>query len=377
MTVYHPYLYMKIGDFIVTPEYDPKYVTDFSIKRLKGIGGEALDFNVYDDTALEFEFQLLQGHRNIQGSYGLNSINIFEFDALVTSWKMSFRSIGCVLAISATNKGIVNMDSTKSCHYSGTPADVIKQVIKDEKLECGYIEPMADIPHSELPEDIRKDCVEVPRVFHRNGLSALAFIESLLPYCRSALNGKTGFVMYFQKENDVLKFYCHLPETTKKNSVTHVFTVGSDESNVTSFSLNTNLYPFRRGVGVKIQYHDANGNLQSVSAGGVDKLPTKAKSVTSVEQVQTHVSNVASLEEAQVLADYMWSLKLLATMQVEMTVVDYGKFINIMDNVEVFVYVGPTSSRHYSSGMYFVSEVTDSINDGHLYTSLKLISLQM
>jgi hypothetical protein len=89
------------------------------------------------------------------------------------------------------------------------------------------------------------------------------------------------------------------------------------------------------------------------------------------------VSRVASREEAQAIADYMWSTRLRNSIGIELDVIDYDRFINPMDRVELFVFVGPHSSVHYSSGLYYAESVTDSIKGGHLHTSLSMRSLLM
>lgn len=383
MSVSHPYLHLEIGDFIVTPDGDPKYVTDFTYTRYTGKGGDKISFTVYDDTANEIHFKLLNGTHDLHGSYGLSSNDSSKFEAFIEDWSMSFRGWGCTLTIKAVNTINATKNSTSLDNNQASPAEIIKKVIEEEKWKIGFVEEMEYIQHNELPESPEGDGVQVHRRFPRDGQSALEYIQSLLPYCRSQLvrekdgRGKSGFRAYLRGEGKDVRFFCHLPETLTGFEVSHEFTVGAPDSNVVFFNIDTYTYHLRNSRKVKLMYHDSNGNLNVVYAGGPDNLPENVRTIVHVDQDQTHVANVASKEEAQVLADYMWSLKLFATIKAEIEIIDYGKFVNALDRVIVMVYVGPHSTQHYTTGTYFVESVTDTIKDGHIFTKLSLGSRQV
>jgi len=381
MSVFHPYIDMSLGDFVITPNGDPHYVTDFTVKRLLGTGGDEVSFTVYDHTAQKFEFALLNGQRNITGSYGMApESSRMAFNLELLSWKMSFDKVGCRLSVNSINKGNVTKDSTKlEDEYPGPPIAIIKEVVRVCEWGIGELVDMEEIHLRELPTSLLGENKDIPTVFPRKNLSALSFINTLLPYCR-AKDGNTSMITaYLRYDEDAKKdlFYCHPVRGKLKSSSDHTFNVGNKESNVKSFDIKTDLFPFRRGSSIKVLYQDSDGNLHSAVSGGVEKIPEKVRKYLTLQewQEQTHIVRVASQEEAQVIADYMWSLKLFAPIEVTMQVIDYNKPINIQDQVTVQVYVGSPSVSHYSSGTYFVVSVTDSIKGGHLYTDLVLSSL--
>lgn len=350
--VNHAYLNIKIDDVDITAP-TPEYVQSFAYEKASSAVGN-VSFTVFDEQAMQVEAMLIEGHDKLKFSYGLTPQTAKSFTARVINWSTDLSGWGALINIEAVSTGLADMTGGKRKTYQGTPDQVVRGVAQEEGWSLGIIEPCTALSF------IDQGTGQVtPQVFYREGQDAITFLETkVLPYAKSAGTGKSGYYLYMSDGNGTEINFHTKDYSTKAKTHDLSFVVGAGDSDVLSWKPGYEGAVLMASQGLIVEYQDATGTLQSVVKG--DKEGAEVKLV-----------KVRTQEEARALADYLWELKLRATYEGSLSLVNH-EGLEMFDKISLLA-LTKNNVPHHTSGVYIVTSVRDHIEGGLLYTDVGLL----
>lgn len=349
-----PYVRITVGNVDITPT-PAETLKSFEYTRVTEGKANKLEFTLYDDSAVALEAELVRGASKCTFSYGLTPQSAKSYQATILDYSLSFKGLGAELVVSGISTGVIEGTGETTKYYDGTPTEVITRVAAEEKWQLGNLEP------THLIQTIDPNTKQyIPKKYYRNNKRAVDFIkEDVLPFARSLETNLAGFTFYFKDGNGGSVVNFHTPSYKAQSYTANSFIVGDKNSHIMSFT------PTYSGAamiasGISVSGTDPAGTGFSVSSG-------KGYKTISVSAA------VKSPVEAKVYSDYLWQCKLREVYNGEMVLINTPN-IPVMNVINVIV-LNKSGVAHHSSGLYVVLEVVDTIENGHLISTLKLMGV--
>lgn len=371
-----PFVELAVGDFNLTP-IPPQYLLNLNHRRNMLDTANEFSFSIYDDTAIELELAIAEGHDNVRFRYGwVNGESTPVFSGKIWDYTIEFQSGGAVLNVTGTSTALEAHAVAATATYAGLDIhDIVKQIAKREGWKVGYIEPCVPITGyyaNEVKEKVKKP-------FTQKNVSSTKFIkEQLIPYAISSKTGEGGFNLYFEDTSKTPTVYFAPPNYKKAVTKSLNLDINAGRrSAVVSFTPEVKGSLLMQGGGtVEATAIDSLSNnmttLTYSDSSNASKTLTGPKSIVDFKKGKQAINlSSASLQEMSHKAASLWSknANLMYSASLEM-IGDPTMKANSLVEVNVVTNKG---KPHHTSGIYLVTEVDDDISGGMFMSNLKLM----
>ena len=375
-----------------------EHILSFSMTRAvaSSDSGHSLDFSLFDQTAIDVEYYLSQGYKNITFQFGYDG---FPSDAgsdmwshnymcWVSSYSIDFSAAGAILSVQAVSGSYAaaqegneeQVTDLNEYDENGQPTNKYTRVsdyLVDLCAEMGW---EADIVPSEVGE-FGANGEFMTGNYTKATMDSFVYNE-ILPLMRSE-DGQSGYHIWFETkvEGDTTITVLHA-EPYSSGQIMYDFEFkygnGAKGNSVLSFSPQFNsLAVLQQGfANMQASSVDPNTNEMNTAESSSDSHPeqfTMGGVVVDKNVIARRMVGCSSLSEYQLKAylDNLWynvsdagytaSMEILGDPSIEP-----NKLLSILVTNKFGV-------PHHSSGTYWIKSVTDEISGGSYTTSLELV----
>lgn len=373
----YAYLRIVVGDReLVYQGGKPNIIQSFEINRLEEAGCTA-QFTIFDDNWNDLEPYLANNYNDIKIQYGyVGGPMSPEYKMLLQEYNISFTNTGTIMSIRAISEAIYqNLNPIELDTGTNNPSEAIKRICE----HMGWKIALSDFVDTK-PVVGRSNYV-------LSGVSPIQYIyEVILPDART--NDDLDETIVFQidsVEGNVAhlkaKTYGESSEVDRNSVPTYIYMKGYD-SVIESLSITT------KGVfGGTTQFHTVTGlvantiddedktertvkvdldSSSSKSTGVGDRSATLAN-----QSVVTYRSAGESVDQTEARLNYL--IKNGASQAYEATMTILGDpNIRILQEVRLIILTDKGTEYHHTSGIYIVTGISDSIENGSFRTNLIL-----
>lgn len=382
-----PIVNLSIGDYNVT-SVPPQHLLSFSYDRVTKSEANTVTFTVFDETAILLEYQIAQGKDQVTFSYGYSGGPISKtYTATIQDYSIDFTPSGATLEVVAMTGGVAGFSQPKTATYTDMDIhDIVRELAVEEGWIIGTLEACKPVYSEEVDSSGNKK----KKTFTRNNVGALQFIKNdLIPYAVSYNTGEGDYQIWFDDSQS--KPVMYFSSLSMKNSLDsskakeeeevafYEFSWGTGgNSKVLSFKPNySGQLAATKGAGTvdvstidklsnemfKVQYTKFNDPARPTSGSRSDVIPTKHMSIAS--------NSSYSYDEAA---------KVAATMWYHASNLSYGAVLTTLGDPNLvpmsmisFLMVNRDGLPHHSSGVYIVTQITDTIENGSFTSTLQLL----
>lgn len=370
----YAYLRIVVGDReLIYQEGKPNIIQSFEINRLEEAGCTA-QFTIFDDNWNDLEPYLANNYNNIRIQYGyVDGPMSPEYKMLLQDYSISFTNTGTIMSIRAISEAIYhNLNPIELDTGTNNPSEAIKKI-------CDYMGWKVDL----------SDFVDTKPVVGRSnyvlsGVSPIQYIyEVILPDARTNDDLEETIVFQIDAiEGNVAhlkaKTYGESSEVDRNSVPTYIYMKGYD-SVIESLSINTKgvfggTTQFQTVTGLVANTIDDDKTERSVRVD-LDSSASKStgvgdRSATSADQsVVTYRSAGESVDQTEARLNYL--IKNGASQAYEATMTILGDpNIRILQDVRLIILTDKGTEYHHTSGIYIVTGISDSIENGSFRTNL-------
>ncbi|AWD93031.1 baseplate protein [Bacillus phage vB_BceM-HSE3] len=372
----------------------PEHIKSFTHVRTMNDQANKMSLELFDESGILLEATLLKAIDDAQATnldiffkygytesqysvreWGSNSYPVFK--GLMTNMDVEFANGSATISLETMSQVVQTAGEPKIQSFDGkTISQIVQTIAEQESWTIGLIEETAPIPAEQSAQLGEK----AQKIFNQQNIPSTKFIkEELMPYAVSAKTGQGGYNLYFVDDPSGPIVYFHPPDYAQEPDQMYKFEVWHDRHDkVISFKPNMSSVTSAliAGAGTaQVTTTDPNSGeaVQSQSEQSEDRAIAGKKAPIDFSKFKTNVySSSLSKEEADAMVQAMWSkAAALAAYEAEMVIqgnpnLEVGKTIY----VTVFSKAG---YPHHSSGIYMISEITDTIEMGKYETALKLV----
>lgn len=377
------YLDLAIGSNNLTT-IPPQYVQTFTHTRtmLDAVGSFQVDLfyegnSELEDLIAEQGFGANTENGNVFFRYGLSSGGSSEvYQGILTNYALDFQGGGTLLTISGTSLAVVSNSRAYTASYTGTSIhDIVKQIAAKQNWDVGIIEPC--VPVLSSFDDITGNPTH--KAFYQMNVQPLQFIkEELIPYSVSSVTGMGGYTVSLRDSGSsrpILDFCT--PQITKPSVFQYLYYAGV-ESNIISWNPQIqdviNMLKGGGQLGISTMDSTTNNLISFVQSEATAKsMPIMGSRVFANKNAAISYMNASSMleTEMQAKAKSLWTknanLSYVSTMEVP-----YSPVVNPNDNVDILI-MNSAGQPHYTSGVYLVSQVIDTLDDTGAVSTMTLI----
>lgn len=382
---------MKIGDKDIGT-LPSEHILSFSMTRAiaSSDSGNSLDFSLFDQTAIDVEYYLSQGYKNVTFSYGYDGTKIWSHDFVcqVSSYTIDFSAAGAVLSVQAMSKSYAaamegneeRVADLNAYDGNGQPTNKYTRVsdyLEDLAKEMGW---KTEIVPSEVGE-FGANGEFMTGNYTKAMMDSFVYNE-ILPLMRSE-DGQSGYHIWFTTEEvgGVSVTTLHA-EPFSSGQVMYDFEFkygnGAKGNSVLSFSPQFNsLAVLQQGfANMSASSVDPNTNEMNSADSSSNSHPEQfVMGGVAIDKntIARRMVGCSSLSEYQLKAylDNLWYNVSDAGYTASMEVlgdpsIEPNKLLSILVTNKFGV-------PHHSSGTYWIKSVTDDISGGSYTTSLELV----
>lgn len=380
---YYAYIELTLGELVFT--VDSSRIMSMECSRFTSTSNNICTMTLLDETALVVEEAVvsLGSEKNATFRYGyINGAVSPNYSGTITECVPDLSPSGATITLTIISKGLLSKGKPKPAVYSGTPDEVVTQVAQEEGWQLGTIEPCFPVMSSESiePDGANNQNQFKDKEYHRTNESALDFLKKkVLPTAQSANSGESNFKLYFDDSTDPPTINFHPDNWNQDERVMYSFKVGSADRNneVLSFkpSINEGLSAILGASEVSAETIDALRNEMFQIKYNKSTLTNRPvtgdySDVPPGYKLSVGCSSYTS-DEMEKKAATLWAKGLSATYPAELEIIGNPN-ISLQSIISMIV-MTPGGLPHYSSGIYLVTSVTDTIEGGNFTTSVALI----
>ena len=372
---YYAFVKFIVGenDYMLMP---PMHEVSFSYVRKPLNAANKFQLDLFDDTAIMVEYQLMKGYKEVNFQYGYVGGDVSPiYSGTITSYDVDFSAVGAILHITGLSSSVGSFAKPTTKTYTNMTIDqIVKDIAKEEKWEIGHIiacKPVADGDHAN-------------KTFTRNNQVAQKFITNeLIPLAKSAETGDSNYVLNFSDKDGktTVNFYPMIQASKFEKSETHQYEftwgAGNKDSKVISFN------------------PEYSGTLKLVTGGAtvdaktVDKIANEMFSVkhdNTTDKNRTVLDDKGAYDfkaakrviggsaytqdEMKHIAAYMWYSQATYPVTASLSILGDPN-IQAFDMIDMIM-LNKDGIPHHSSGAYLIKEVTDDIQGGNFTTTLQM-----
>lgn len=367
---YNAIINLSIGDLDFTNGTENIMAIDHV--RVDDAISQSFVIEVYDDTALVVEAAIINSDNKIEFEYGYaNGPMSKRYQATITKYNPDFHGMGNLLTIEGVATGAVDTKEKGlvTREYKGLISDIVSQIAVEEGWRIGNIVKTRPVYSSSNNSGKESEY----KVFKREKQEAKEFIEKVL--ASEAISEQDGKGDYsFRLETTEEGTFCYFePKGWESNSsleLSYQYTMGVPHEEIIEFSPQYNdvLSAIVGSNVVTAASMDPNNNDIVNVKVEKDEHPDWAFS-----RVVGGSSYTAS--ELQSLAESVYAKANMLSYPA--TLVLRGKpNVKPMSLMSIVV-LTRDGYPHHSSGVYFIQDVTDTIEDGLFTTTLNLLKNPM
>lgn len=364
-----------IGGFNLTP-IPPQYLIEFRHKRNMADSANNFSFSVYDDTALELEYVITEGEKDVVFRYGYsNGKSSPVYGGTIWDYSLSFEHGGVVLNVEGTSQ-ILNWHAKRATRsFKGMLIhEIVKRIAKEEGWQIGYIEECEPIINKH-----GSDNNATLKSFHQMNISSVKFIkEELAPYAISKRTGESGFMLWFEDTKKGPRIYFAPPNWKAQPKKSYLLDYNkSGRGAIINFTPEVNGSVLMQGGGTaEVSGMEGLSNdfyKASYSDSSNPKKPTTgSKSAIAFEKGRTIINmSSASVKEMEVRTANLWyknaSLVYPATCEI---IGDPDLKPN--QGIEIIIMTNK-GKLHHTSGVYLITAIEDVIESGKYTSTLELM----
>lgn len=378
-------LKLKIGDTTIS-EVPPKHILSFEYDRVTQTEANSVTMELYDETAIELEYEIAKGKDKVEFSYGYSGGRMSKtYNATIQDYSIQFTPAGATLSIVAMTGGVSGFSQPKSKTYENMDIhNIVIEIAKEENWTLGTVEGCKPV----YSEETTPDGKQVKRKFVRNNLSAVQFITNeLIPYAISN-SGQGDYQLYFDdSQKPPTVNFC---TTALKNELTKDSLENADvsfyelewgtggSSRVLSFEPN-----YSGNLVANLGANKVEGNIINKLTNEMFKVvydkdlakdrPTSGNrsSIVPNEHMSLMSASSYSPDEAAKLAANMWYHASNLAYGATMTIIGDPK-LEPMSMASILI-VNKDGLPHHCTGAYIVTQITDSIQGGQFTSTLQLL----
>lgn len=372
---YHAYLKIYIGEKELIYEHGkPSIIQSFEINRLEEAGSKA-QFVLFDTNWEDIEYALAENWNNILMQYGYSDGALSPmYKMLLSDYSLDFKNTGVILSIQAISEGIYqNLKSVEFDTGTKNPTEAIRSICS----MMGW-----DIDLSDFADTKDVDREENFKIDNRNPVTYIT--ETILPEARAeGIYDET--VVFTLDATEVptahLKVKKYISESNIEDASipTYVYMKGYD-SVVRDLSFHTKgvfggTSMFSTVTGLSSGIFNILDKVERVLNKTQDTVLASATGdyshTLSNQSIGKYVSSGETEDQLNAILNY--HIKNGANQAYEATMVILGDpNIEILQEVRI-INITDSGHLHNTSGIYMVTGISDSIQNGDFKTTLTLV----
>ena len=379
---YYAFVELTIGDLVIQGR--DSTLISFECSRFTSTSNNICTVVLADETALVVENAMLSldDEKTVKFRYGYTGGAVSPYyTGSVTECVPDLSPAGATITLTIVSKGSLCKAKPKSKAYRGTPDQVVTQVASEEGYQLGTIEPCKPVKSEEVIDDeVFNDSNDLKdKVFYRNNESAIDFIKSkVVPFAKSINTGQADYKVYFDDSTDPPTLNFHPDDWESKERVMYNLSLGvSGDSEVISFKPSMN-----EGLALVMGASEVTGATVDALRNEMFKV-SYDKSKDYMRPVTGDYTNVPpgytcsiggssfSQDEFEKMSANLWAKGSASAYPAELSVV--GNPLITLQSIISIIVLTPQGLPHYSSGIYLVTSVTDTIEGGSFTTNVALI----
>lgn len=380
----HAFINIYVGQnqlLLATDPARPNIIRSFEYTRLDG-AGETATFTIFDDNWQTIEQVLSDNYDNIYIEYGYwgTGITSERHKHLLLNYRISFESTGTILSVESVTEGTVQNLDQKTIEGVNTanPTEAVKAICR----ALGYIVLNENFDESlDITTDSDTGVIKGDDKFTLVNEFPITYIkETIIPLSYSQ-NGEVFRFWVDVNNRAYFKQISYDPgdDATKSNLRTYIFQKGYDSA-VLDFTIDVkSVFGGRGTYNLATEYRstvfDPETKEETTNIVNTENVMTVATGTrTTVRPDQSSIvvgSSGYSASQAYSKAHYTMKSMINDAYEATLTIIgdptikpyEFIRVINITDD----------GYLHHTSGVYWISGVSDSITNGSMTTSLKLL----
>lgn len=367
-----------VGGYNLTP-VPPKYLLNFTHERTMTDEANNFSITLYDETALELEYVITTGSRDVLFRYGYVDGHASElYSGMILDYGLSFEQGAAVLNVTGTSNVMRSHAKKATRSFKNKTIDqIVTELAKLEGWDIGYIEPC--VPIKGFYDEASTK--EVHKTFQQLNISTPKFIkEELAPYAVSAKTGESGFKLYFKDTASGVKVYFTPPNFNQRpkdnnNFLYDMYQTGRGRIKTFSPQVQGSVIIAGGGTAVAQGFDPLTGELieaKHTDSTNPNQINTNSKSVIAYETGKTPINiSSASKKEMEARLASLWYNAANLAYPASMNIVgDPTLEPNTTCNITIITRKG---TPHHTSGLYLITKITDQISGGDYDTQVELI----
>lgn len=384
---YFAFVEASIDGFLLTTKNDrPQYLTGFTYTKRAGLAGNYVQLTIFDSEWTTVESAITKSKDLIlKFQYGYtDGVYSPVYEAIIINYKPTFTIDGVQLTIEAISKGFGEYsDFQKSRSFPEVTGrsemeihEIVKWIADDRGWDVDYdeTETVTDNHNLELSGP------ELKHFIQHKMKDTQFMIDVLVPRASRKKDGMMDFKVFFE-DSPKPKLHFH-PMRVDTAPVVRSFTFMRNKmSEVISFSPEMNPQALlKMGAGVaSCPYIDMQtGNYEDIitkNSNTPDKTVLGGNLTFAIDEKDENYSVVNSTpsrdaDEAKVNSGIRWYTMYMSLLRGNI-VIQGDPRVEPHTIIEVMV-IMPNGLYHYSSGLWYVMDVTNNISGGQYTTSMEL-----
>lgn len=377
------FLQLAIGSSKLTT-IPPEYVVSFTHVRTMMDSVGTFELTLFYEGNSELEnliaeqgFGAHTKRGNVFFRYGVaNQSSTDVYESIMAHYELTFDGGGTQLILGGTTLAIVNNSRAYVKTYRNSRIDeIVKQIAHDQGWRIGTIEPC--VPLMTSVDDITGEVSH--KTFHQMNIQPLQFIkEELIPYAVSSLTGLGGYTVSISNQSGsapTLSF-CP-PQITKPTIAQFMYYAGQSSDMITWNPQIPDAVNISQGGG-QLGVASMNSLTNGLSSffqtdASSPSMPIMGSRVFADRNVAVTYMNTSSMmeKEMEARAKSLWmknaNLSYTATMEIPLSML-----VNPNDTVDILI-MDSGGRAHYTSGVYLVRQITDTMDASGGISSVSLI----
>lgn len=355
----------------------PRYVMSFEFLRSLDDAGGTFTLKLFDDNWVELEYLLSHNQDTLKFRYGyVTGKQSKLYSAVMTQYDLEFRSTGTILTVEGYTSGTVigNLVNMTLDTDSLSPTEAAKQIAR----AAGWQVSDENFHPSHVVEFPNRDSITIV-----NDRPATYIINKLAPLAIRVGDNKGGYRFFLDETTSPPTAHFRPLDMEEMTKRTYVYMKGVD-SPIQDLKLRVNgvLGGSVSGqlvtTGYETTFIDTETKEEFTNTETIDSVRVDVSGEYSHTKSNQYISTIdaagSSASQMRAILRYRVSTSYVIPYEGYMTILgDPGiEIYQTTDDTIRLMIITDDGNLHHSSGLYLITGVTDTIEDGIMMTTLQL-----